>query len=84
MVLPLIILSVFSIFFGFISKDIYIGLGFTNFIDNSIFIHPYNEIGIYTEFGILTLYKLLPFFSTLIFIIISFFFWKFKIYIDLF
>src|SRR6201747_1055507 len=40
MSLPLIILAIFSIFFGYITKDIFIGLGSDFFSDNSIFIHP--------------------------------------------
>ena len=48
--LPLIILAVFSIFFGYITKDIFIGLGSSFFIDNSLFIHPNHEIMIDTAF----------------------------------
>ena len=40
MSLPLIILAIFSIFFGYITKDIFIGLGSGFFSDNSLFIHP--------------------------------------------
>jgi NADH:ubiquinone oxidoreductase subunit 5 (subunit L)/multisubunit Na+/H+ antiporter MnhA subunit len=40
MSLLLIILAIFSIFFGYITKDIFIGLGFAFFSDNSLFIHP--------------------------------------------
>jgi NADH-ubiquinone oxidoreductase chain 5 len=65
MTLPLITLAVFSIFFGFITKDIYIGLGSGFFIDNSIFIHPVNEIMINTEFAVSTVFKLLPFVLTI-------------------
>src|SRR6266487_304463 len=60
MSLPLIILAIFSIFFGYISKDIFIGLGSGFFADNSIFIHPIREIMLNTEFALLTLFKLLP------------------------
>jgi len=60
MSLPLMILAVFSIFFGFITKDIYIGLGSDFFTDNSIFIHPIHEIMLDTEFAVPTLFKLLP------------------------
>ena len=60
MSLPLIILAVFSIFFGYISKDIFIGLGTGLFVDNSLFIHPKHEIMLNTEFAVLTLFKLLP------------------------
>jgi NADH-ubiquinone oxidoreductase chain 5 len=65
--LPLVILAIFSIYFGFITKDIYIGLGSGFFIDNSIFIHPIHEILINTEFGVPTIFKLIPFFLTLLF-----------------
>ena len=40
MSLPLIILAIFSIFFGYLTKDMFIGLGSSYFMDNSIFIHP--------------------------------------------
>jgi|ERR1700733_149111 len=50
---PLIILATFSIFFGYVTKDIYIGLGSGVFSDNSIFIHPLHEILIDTEFSLL-------------------------------
>jgi NADH-ubiquinone oxidoreductase chain 5 len=65
--LPLVILAIFSIYFGFITKDIYIGLGSGFFIDNSIFIHPIHEILIDTEFGVPTIFKLIPFILTLLF-----------------
>ena len=51
--LPLVILAVFSIFFGYITKDIFIGLGSSFFIDNSIFIHPVHEIMLDTYFILL-------------------------------
>ena len=69
--IPLIVLAIFSIFFGFIAKDIYLGLGSNFFSDNSIFIHPIHEILIDTEFGVPTLYKILPFFFTLTFSFIA-------------
>lgn len=64
--LPLIILAIFSIFFGYIAKDIYIGLGSSFFMDNSIFIHPSHEIAIDVEFSVPTFYKLLPFVFTIV------------------
>jgi NADH-ubiquinone oxidoreductase chain 5 len=60
MSLPLIILAIFSIFFGYITKDIFIGLGSNFFSDNSLFIHPRHEIMLDTEFAVPTLFKLLP------------------------
>jgi NADH-ubiquinone oxidoreductase chain 5 len=71
MSLPLIILAVFSIFFGYITKDIFIGLGSNFFSDNSLFIHPLHEIMLDTEFAVPTLFKLLPLFFTVSLSIIS-------------
>jgi len=65
MSLPLIILAIFSIFFGYISKDIFLGLGSGFFADNSIFIHPIREIMLNTEFAVPILFKLLPLFFTI-------------------
>src|ERR1700738_1459901 len=65
MSLPLIILAVFSIFFGYITKDMFIGLGSGFFADNSIFIHPTHEIMLNTEFAVPTLFKLLPLIFTI-------------------
>jgi len=69
--LPLVLLAIFSIFFGFIAKDIYIGLGSNFFIDNSIYIHPIREIMIDTEFGVPTIFKLLPLIFTVSFSIFA-------------
>jgi NADH-ubiquinone oxidoreductase chain 5 len=69
--LPLIILAIFSIFFGIITKDIFIGLGSDFFIDNSIFIHPIHEKIIDTEFSISSYIKLLPFILTISFSILT-------------
>jgi len=65
MSLPLIILAIFSIFFGYITKDIFIGLGSGFFVDNSLFIHPTHEIMLNTEFAVPTLFKLLPLIFTI-------------------
>jgi NADH-ubiquinone oxidoreductase chain 5 len=69
--IPLIILSIFSIFFGYITKDIFIGLGTGFFVDNSLFIHPSHEIMLDTEFAVPTFFKLLPFVFTVSLSIIS-------------
>jgi NADH-ubiquinone oxidoreductase chain 5 len=66
MSLPLIILAIFSVFFGYIGKDIFVGLGSGFFLDNSIFIHPIREIMLNTEFAVPTLFKLLPLFFTIL------------------
>ena len=71
MSLPLVILAIFSIFFGYITKDIFIGLGSGFYADNSIFIHPTHEIMINTEFALPTLFKLLPLIFTITLSIIA-------------
>jgi NADH-ubiquinone oxidoreductase chain 5 len=65
--LPLVVLAIFSIYFGYITRDIFIGLGSGFFVDNSIFIHPVHEIMIDTEFGVPTIFKLIPFILTVSF-----------------
>jgi NADH-ubiquinone oxidoreductase chain 5 len=74
---PLIILAIFSIFFGFVTKDIFIGLGTGFFSDNSLFIHPMHEILLDTEFAVPVLFKLLPFFFTVSLSILSILFSEF-------
>src|SRR5579875_2712008 len=71
MSLPLIILAIFSIFFGFICKDIFIGIGTGFFADNSLFVHPNHESVTETEFAIPIFYKILPLIGTLFFSFIS-------------
>jgi NADH-ubiquinone oxidoreductase chain 5 len=63
--IPLIILAIFSIFFGYISKDIFIGLATNFYSDNSLFIQPCHEIMLDTEFAVATIFKLLPFIFTI-------------------
>jgi NADH-ubiquinone oxidoreductase chain 5 len=77
MSIPLIILAVFSIFFGYITKDIFLGLGSDFFSDNSLFIQPKHEIMLDTEFAVPTFYKLLPLFFTVSLSIISILFTEF-------
>lgn len=62
---PLVILGIFSIFFGYIAKDLFIGLGSDFFSDNGLYIHPYHELILDTEFAVNIFYKLLPLFFTL-------------------
>ena len=71
MSIPLIILALFSIFFGYLTKDIFIGLASGFFSDNSIFIHPSHEIMLDTEFSVPSLFKLLPLALTISLIIVS-------------
>jgi len=63
--MPLIILAIFSIFFGFITKDLFIGLGSNFFSDNALFLHPLHEIMLDTEFSVPVFYKLIPFILTI-------------------
>ncbi len=65
MCLPLITLAIFSIFFGYVTKDIFIGIGTEFFIDNGLFIHPNHETVIDTEFAVFIFYKLLPLIGTI-------------------
>ena len=60
MSVPLIVLAVFSVFFGYVTKDLFIGLGSGFFSDNSLFIHPSHETMINTEFAVPTLFKIMP------------------------
>ncbi len=77
MSMPLIILAIFSIFFGYLTKDIFIGLGSGFFSDNSLFIHPLHEIMLDTEFAVPILFKLLPLFFTITLSLISILFTEF-------
>lgn len=58
-IIPLLVLSLFSIFFGFIFSDLFVGIG-TDFFGNSLFIHPNNISLVEAEFSLPILYKLLP------------------------
>ena len=71
MSLSLIILASFSIFFGYMTKDIFIGLGSDFFADNSLFIHPSHEIMLDTEFAVPHIFKLLPLLLTILLTITS-------------
>ena len=71
MTVPLVVLSLFSVFFGYITKDMFIGLGTGLFNDNSLFIHPLHEIMLNTEFAVNSLFKLLPFIFTLLLSVMS-------------
>jgi len=50
-ILPLFILAFFSIFFGFIFSDLFVGIG-SDFLQNSIFMHPKNIYLIEAEFSL--------------------------------
>jgi len=58
-IIPLLILALFSIFFGYIFSDLFVGVG-SDFFGNSLFIHPNNISIIEAEFSINPIIKLVP------------------------
>jgi NADH-ubiquinone oxidoreductase chain 5 len=58
-IIPLFILALFSIFFGFVFSDLFVGVG-SDFFANSIFINPNNISIIEAEFSLPIMIKLLP------------------------
>jgi len=58
-IVPLFILAIFSIFFGFIFSDLFVGLG-SDFWANSVFTHPNNISLVEAEFSLNPIIKLLP------------------------
>jgi NADH-ubiquinone oxidoreductase chain 5 len=58
-IIPLLTLALFSIFFGYVFSDLFVGVG-SDFFGNSLFIHPNNISIIEAEFSINPLIKLLP------------------------
>ena len=58
-IIPLVILSLFSIFYGYIFSDLFTGIG-SDFFGNSLFIHPNNIVLVEAEFSINLWIKLLP------------------------
>jgi NADH-ubiquinone oxidoreductase chain 5 len=64
-IIPLFVLSLFSIFFGYIASDIYVGLG-SDFMGASLFQHPSHITLVEAEFSLPIFIKLLPAIVTLI------------------
>lgn len=58
-VIPLVILSILSIAFGYLAKDMFVGVG-TDFLSTALFQHPNHISLIEAEFGIPLALKLLP------------------------
>ena len=58
-IIPLIILSLFSIFFGYLFSDMFVGMG-SDFFGNSLFIHPNNITLVEAEYSLNLVIKLLP------------------------
>ena len=62
--IPLIILSLLAIFFGYLGRDLFVGMG-SDFLSPSLFIHPSHISLVEAEFGLPLLIKLLPAIGTL-------------------
>lgn len=58
-VIPLTVLALMSIFFGYIAKDSFVGMG-SDMLATSLFVHPSHITLVEAEFSIPTFYKLLP------------------------
>jgi NADH-ubiquinone oxidoreductase chain 5 len=58
-IIPLFFLSLFSILFGYVFSDLFVGVG-SDFFGNSLFIHPNNISLIEAEFSLPIFIKLLP------------------------
>jgi NADH-ubiquinone oxidoreductase chain 5 len=58
-IIPLIILALFSIFFGYLFSDMFVGMG-SDFFGNSVFIHPNNITLVEAEYSLNIWIKLLP------------------------
>jgi len=58
-IIPLLILSLFSLFFGYIFSDLFVGVG-SGFFGYSLFTHPNNISIIEAEFSLPILIKFLP------------------------
>lgn len=63
-VIPLVILAVMSIFFGYIAKDSFVGMG-SDMLATSLFVHPSHVTLVEAEFSIPTFYKNLPAMGTI-------------------
>lgn len=63
--IPLLILSILAIFFGYIGRDLFVGMG-SDFLSTSLFTHPNHITLIEAEFGLPLGVKLLPAIATLL------------------
>jgi NADH-ubiquinone oxidoreductase chain 5 len=59
MAIPLVILAILSIFFGYFGQDAFVGAG-SNFYGNALFQHPNHVLLVDTHFSVPLLYNLLP------------------------
>jgi len=74
MYIPMTILALFSIFIGYLIKDLYLGMGTPLY--NNMFIHPNNLYFIDTEFSLNTYIKLLPLITSILLCIILILFYE--------
>jgi NADH-ubiquinone oxidoreductase chain 5 len=58
-VIPLVILAIMSIMFGYVAKDLYVGIG-SDFLSSALFQHPDHISLVEAEFALPTFMKLLP------------------------
>jgi NADH-ubiquinone oxidoreductase chain 5 len=58
-VIPLVILSILSIMFGYVAKDLFVGVG-SDFLSTALFQHPDHVSLVEAEFGLPLFLKLLP------------------------
>ena len=75
-IIPLFVLSLFSIFFGFLFSDLFVGIG-TSFFHQSIFIHPQHISMVEAEFSLPLLIKLMPSLLSIIGIILAILIYQF-------
>jgi len=76
-IIPLFLLSLFSIAFGYIFSDLFVGVG-SDFFGNSVFIHPNNVSLIEAEFSLPLLIKLLPALLSLLGATLAFYLYNFN------
>lgn len=76
-IIPLSVLAIFSIVFGYLVSDMFVGAG-SDFFGNSLFIHPNNQTLIEAEYSIDPIVKLLPLIFTIIGAFSAFYFYNFS------
>ena len=83
-IIPFVILALFSIGFGYLGSDLFAGVG-SDFFGNSVFIHPNNISIIEAEFSINPAIKLLPLFFTLLGALSAFYLYNFtpNVFVDI-
>ena len=65
MIIPLVILALLSICFGYFAKDLYVGVG-SDFLSSALFTHPDRIAIVEAEFSLPLFYKLLPIIGTFV------------------